>query len=227
MKKILPLFFVILIIFSFNLTAYADIIYVDPEEYGFDVSVTETYLDLPEFKESKPYIVTFDDDNKYYKIVNDLWGDDPTISYGTYKNNDYCLIKSNSGYTYSYVYDSSTLEWKTVKEFNYGYIVLGNSYIKENLTNLATHLGVSPAEFYYCGSNILMNNNWESTFNSVKNFFPHTPVTVLTTALRPATMLQGIMKEIVELFPVLIPLLIGFLALRKGLKMVFYQLKTA
>lgn len=225
-KTLLFLLTLTICLFCFYVPAYADITYVNPDDYGFDKSVIENYNKLPKFKEDKPYIVTFDDNDNYYKIVNDIWGDEPTVSYGVYNNNDYCLIKSNSGYTYSYAYDFSTSEWKSVKGYNNGYIILGNYYIQEHSNDIALKLGVNPDEFYYSGSNILMNNNWDVVFTPVKNFFPRRPVTVLTKVIQTTTV-QGVLKELIGLLPALIPCIIVYLALRKGLKFTLKMLKAS
>lgn len=214
-------------IFCFYVPAYADVIYLDHETYGFDVSLTERAQSTSGGVSHQGFIITADDDDTLYYIgCKDASGYIQTsFSQGVYNGHSYGCYTATTNYQKFNVQSAPSGSTEYGPGSNYTHVIVGDDYIRQHISALATdELNLSSSYIY--GGSVMIADGGLVNSQLVKNFFPRTPVTVLTKAIQPATV-QGVLLEIVELLPVLIPLIVSLLALRKGLRFTYQILRAA
>lgn len=147
-----------------------------------------------------------------------------SVTQGIYNGHSYCLFTSTNYFPF-YVQTASNGAVEYSAGTTYKNIIFGDDYIRQHISALATEKLNISSTYIYGGSVMIVNAGLKNS-DSVKNFFPRTPVTVLTQAIQPVTV-RGVLTEIVELLPVLIVLLVSLIALRKGLRFTIQTLRAA
>lgn len=213
-------------IFAFYVPAYADVTYLDPDTYGFDKSLSERAKNTTGGKTYQGYIVTSDDEDILYFIgCEDASGYiETSVTQGIYNGHSYCCYTSTNFYPF-YVQTAAPGAVEYGSGTKYKNVIFGDDYIRQHISALATEKLNISSTYTYGGSVMIVNAGLKNS-ESVKNFFPKTPVTVLTQAIQPVT-IRGVLTEIVELLPVLIVLLVSLIALRKGLRFTIQTLRAA
>lgn len=215
-----------LAVFVVPCTAFADTVYLDPETYNFPAELSQRAQTTTGGETYQGYIVTADDEDTLYYIgcKNASSFLNTTSSTGMFNGHSYILYTATSDYA-SFSVQSATSSQSVYSGISwYKYIFFGDDYIRQNIGALADKVGAS-SSYTYGGSCMIVNAGLNGS-NSLQNFFPKTPVTTLTKALK-GTAVTGALTEIVNLLPLLIPCLIAWIALRKGYSFLKTNLQTA
>ena len=214
MKKKICFITLFIVLFAFIIGTQC---FATQSNYGFYYDGDYRFLSQELVDKYDYFLIVFYDDTYY------LYCSKSEFFYATDKGN-YLKHGENNIFTASNSSLDSLLSLTVAYSTSYGGTT-GDSFLAGNPSKASNDVTLISSNFNLLdeNDNVVVWSNSSSTSNSSGNFVSSNYLSQVFTS----STLSGVLNEIVTLLPIVIPVLIGFIAIRKGLAFIFRILRKS